>query len=248
MIPAIILVCWCPQTQLVFKFLKSSFFFSFFLKIHRVPIYFEIELNQPLADTGDPVDVPAAFAEHQPVPTAQRQSVCWEVSLASPWDAWAPQSETLGMLSPRVPVIRAGSKEHWFGAVLSLDKWDWICDFVAQSQGCISKASNKSPSEWSTSLAGWKRSEAFYCALNSLANGKLASPLLPSFRGRVPLLICRFHRLQTACNSGNSRNSITRKGQPASSLASWPGEFDRIPHSQRRKSWLTRVLRGRGEA
>lgn len=28
-IPAIILVCWCPQTQLVFKFLKSFFFFSF---------------------------------------------------------------------------------------------------------------------------------------------------------------------------------------------------------------------------
>ena len=145
-IPAIILVCWCPQTQLVFKFLKSFFFFfPFFLKIHRVPIYFEIELNQPLTDAGDPVDVPAAFAEHRPAPTAQRQSVCWEVSPASPWDAWAPQSETLGMLSPRVPVIRAGRKEHWFGAVLSLDKWDWICDFVAQSQGYISKASNKSP-------------------------------------------------------------------------------------------------------
>lgn len=31
-----------------------------------MPIYFEIELNQPLADTGDPVHVPAAFAEHRP--------------------------------------------------------------------------------------------------------------------------------------------------------------------------------------
>lgn len=152
------------------------------------------------------------------------------------------------MLSPRVPVIRAGSRERWFGAALSLDKWDWICDFVAQSQGCISKASNKSPkSESSTSLAGWKRSEAFYCAPNSLANGKLATPLLPSFRGRVPLLICRFHRLQTACNLGNSRNSITRKGQPASSLAYWPGEFDRMNSSFAEEEILahSRTLRER---
>lgn len=70
----IFLVCWCPQTQLVFEFLekKKKFFLSFFLIIHTVPIYFEIELNQPLADTGDPVDVPAAFAEHRQAPTAQR--------------------------------------------------------------------------------------------------------------------------------------------------------------------------------
>lgn len=27
-IPAIVLVCWCPQTQLVFKFLKKMFFLS----------------------------------------------------------------------------------------------------------------------------------------------------------------------------------------------------------------------------
>ena len=28
-----------------------------------MPIYFEIERNQPLLGTGDPLDVPAAFAE-----------------------------------------------------------------------------------------------------------------------------------------------------------------------------------------
>lgn len=52
-----------------------------------------------------------------------------------------------------------------------------------------------------------------------------------SFRGRGPLLICRFHYLgppvnrTTALIRGTARNSITRKGLPASSLASWPGEL-----------------------
>lgn len=56
------------------------------------------------------------------------------------------------------------------------DKWGWICGFVPQSQSNISKASNKTLGEIKRS-SGWlkKRFEAFYCALNSPANGKVAA-------------------------------------------------------------------------
>lgn len=93
-IPAIVFVCWCPQTQLVFKFLKSGFF----LKIHTVPIYFEIERNQPLLGTGDPLDVPAAFAEplrRAPTPFPPRKDVAGAGKLLG------LHREMLGLRRPR---------------------------------------------------------------------------------------------------------------------------------------------------
>lgn len=65
MIPAIVLVYLVPHKLNWSSSFENNFFF---LKIHTVPIYFEIELNQPLADTGDPVDVLTAFADHRPLP------------------------------------------------------------------------------------------------------------------------------------------------------------------------------------
>lgn len=86
------------------------------------------------------------------------------------------------MLNPGVPVTGAPTREHGFGAAPSPDKWDWICGFVAQSQGNISKAGNKSPRRIKRS-SGWleKRFEAFYCALSSTANDKLVSALAPFY-------------------------------------------------------------------
>ncbi|XP_041583689.1 uncharacterized protein LOC121474690 [Vulpes lagopus] len=147
----------------------------------------------------------------------------------APFALWSSNPGHLGVLNPRVPVIGAVSRSPGFGAAPSPDKWDWICGFVAQSQGNISKAGNKSPGRIKRS-SGWleKRFEAFYCARSSPAHHKLASALalfylpLGSCPSLPPYISPAADRLQF----GEQPNSIARKGQPASSLAPRPGGLE----------------------
>lgn len=155
-----------------------------------------------------------------------------------------------GNVKPQGSVIRAGSRERWFGAALSLLKWDWICDFVAQSPGCISKASNNSLKRIKHFSGRLEEIWSFYCAPNSLANGKLATPLLPSFRGRVPLLICRFHRLRLPVIWGTAVIRLQEK--VSLRHLRWPiglvSSIEWIPHSQRREILAhSRTLRERAQ-
>lgn len=125
--------------------------------------------NQPPPGRGDPGDLPAAWGRSRRRASAEAAGAL----LGGEGAGALPPRHSTRRVEPRVPVL--GARSPGFGAAPSPDKWDWLGGFVAQSQGNISKASNKSPGRirlpWLVAKEIW----GFLLCSEWPSNGKPAS-------------------------------------------------------------------------